>query len=105
MAYSDRSISSSSSTSSPPSQLVALPSMTHSLAALPTMSAVPQDMLHYSNSGSHSRAKATLTVRLVHYSSSQLLIPVHQTHDTRRTPSPSCEDGHITVRRQNTTRR
>ncbi|KAG1769301.1 hypothetical protein EV702DRAFT_702193 [Suillus placidus] len=59
MAYSDRSISSNSSASSPPPQLVALPSMTHSLAALPTMSAVPHDMIHYSNSGSHSRAKAS----------------------------------------------
>lgn len=33
--------------------------MTHSLAALPTMSAVPVDMLHYSNLGTHSRAKAS----------------------------------------------
>jgi hypothetical protein len=33
--------------------------MTHSLAALPTMSAVPADMLHYSNSGTHSRAKVS----------------------------------------------
>ncbi|KAG1810893.1 uncharacterized protein BJ212DRAFT_573993 [Suillus subaureus] len=82
MAYSDRS--SNSSASSPPPQLVALPSMRHSLAALPTMSAVPHDMIHYSNSGSHSRAKmeyaiqkqrqhtkpfAALDVRLAHHSS------------------------------------
>jgi hypothetical protein len=70
MAYSDRSISSSSSASSPPSHLVALPSVGHSLQTLPTLSALPADMLHYSNSGTHSRAK--VSSRDVHLQSAPL---------------------------------
>ncbi|KAF8133369.1 hypothetical protein EV363DRAFT_1162211 [Boletus edulis] len=56
MAPSERSISSGSSNASPPQNLVALPSMTHSLAALPTMSSLPHDMMHY-NAAAHSRAR------------------------------------------------
>ncbi|EGO23356.1 hypothetical protein SERLADRAFT_469188 [Serpula lacrymans var. lacrymans S7.9] len=58
MTNSTKSVSSCSSPSSPPPpSLVALPSMTHSLAALPTMSSIPRDMLHYGNTGAHSKAK------------------------------------------------
>ncbi|KAG2359684.1 hypothetical protein BDR07DRAFT_1487952 [Suillus spraguei] len=102
MAYSDRSISSNSSASSPPPQLVALPSMRHSLAALPTMSAVPHDMIHYSNSGSHSRAKMEYAMEKQRQHAGTHPFAALNAHDTRRTPSPSCDDGHITVRRQQT---
>lgn len=54
MAKSDGHTSTTSSASS--SRLRgALPSVTHSLAKLPTMSSLPNDMLHY-NSAPHSRA-------------------------------------------------
>ncbi|KAJ8587070.1 hypothetical protein M405DRAFT_822195 [Rhizopogon salebrosus TDB-379] len=105
MAYSDRSISSSSSAPSPPSYLVPLPSMTHSLAALPTMSAVPADMLHYSNSGTHSRAKMEHAMQKQRQHAAKQPFAALSAHDPGRTPSPSYEDGHITVRRQNNTRR
>lgn len=42
-----------------PSSLVALPSMSHSLASLPTLSGLPADMLHY---GGISRSKTTQTL-------------------------------------------
>ncbi|KAG1836124.1 hypothetical protein DFJ58DRAFT_819566 [Suillus subalutaceus] len=103
MAYSDSS--SNSSASSPPPQLVALPSMRHSLAALPTMSAVPHDMIHYSNSGSHSRAKMEHAMQKQRQHAATHPFAALNAHDMRRTPSPSCEDGHITVRRQTNTRR
>ncbi|KAN0087825.1 hypothetical protein V8E55_006446 [Tylopilus felleus] len=56
MAPSERSISSGSSNASPPQNLVALPSMRHSLAALPTMSSLPRDMM-LDNAAAHSKAR------------------------------------------------
>ncbi|KIN92925.1 hypothetical protein M404DRAFT_66675, partial [Pisolithus tinctorius Marx 270] len=53
MAQSDRLMSTTSSTSSPRLR-GALPSVTHSLAKLPTMSSLPNDMLYY-NSAPHGR--------------------------------------------------
>ncbi|KAH7927645.1 hypothetical protein BV22DRAFT_261217 [Leucogyrophana mollusca] len=100
MANSDKSISSSSSASSPPPSLVALPSMSHSLAALPTMSSLPKDMLHYGNTGAHSRAK--MEYALQHQQRQQYATHPQAdryAYDIQRTPSPSYpEDAQITVR-------
>ncbi|KAH7913365.1 hypothetical protein BJ138DRAFT_1111538 [Hygrophoropsis aurantiaca] len=101
MANSDKSTSSSSSASSPPPSLVALPSMSHSLAALPTMSSVPKDMLHYGNAGVHSRAKMEYALQKQQrqqYPAGHLQ-PDRYAYDIQRTPSPSHpEDTQITVR-------
>ncbi|KAF8838480.1 hypothetical protein BDN67DRAFT_971455 [Paxillus ammoniavirescens] len=105
MAPSERSISSGSSAASPPTTIHSLPSMTHSLAALPTMSSVPNDMLHY-NSGAHSRARMEYALQkqrqqgAPHSSYAAL-----SAYDVRRSPSPGLnEDSHITVRRQQNNR-
>ncbi|KAF8429901.1 hypothetical protein L210DRAFT_3764632 [Boletus edulis BED1] len=98
MAPSERSISSGSSNASPPQNLVALPSMTHSLAALPTMSSLPHDMMHY-NAAAHSRARMEHALQKQRQQG-----PAHaalSAYDVRRTPSPAlAEDAQITVRRQ-----
>ncbi|OAX39913.1 hypothetical protein K503DRAFT_799273 [Rhizopogon vinicolor AM-OR11-026] len=90
MAYSDRSISSNSSApsapNSPPPHLVALPSMAHSLAALPTMSALPAGMVHYSNSGTHSRAKMEYAIEKQRQYAATHPFAALNAHDTRRTP-------------------
>ncbi|EIW81582.1 hypothetical protein CONPUDRAFT_82451 [Coniophora puteana RWD-64-598 SS2] len=85
---------SSSSSSSPHPGIVALPSMTHSLASLPNMSSLPQDMLHYSN-GAYSKQKLDqMLARQQHHNFASP--PYHsQGYDVERTPSP---DDHITVR-------
>jgi len=102
MAPSERSISSGSSNASPPQNLVALPSMTHSLAALPTMSSLPHDMVHY-NAAAHSKARMEYALQKQRQQG-----PVHavlNAYDVRRSPSPAVgEDSQITVRRQQNAR-
>ncbi|KIJ60313.1 hypothetical protein HYDPIDRAFT_117411 [Hydnomerulius pinastri MD-312] len=104
MTQSERSISSGSSAASPPPSLVALPSMTHSLASLPTMSSLPDGMLH--SSGAQSRARMEYALQ-----KQRQLAGAHSSYaalnayDVRRTPSPSLnEDPQITVRRQQNAR-
>ncbi|KAI5989004.1 hypothetical protein EDD15DRAFT_2171955 [Pisolithus albus] len=96
MAKSDGHTSTTSSASS--SRLRgALPSVTHSLAKLPTMSSLPNDMLHY-NSAPHSRAMVAPLICLAVPTTDCFYL---KAYDMRRTPSPSTnEDTHITVRRQ-----
>ncbi|KAH7885155.1 hypothetical protein F5I97DRAFT_1339153 [Phlebopus sp. FC_14] len=105
MAPSERSMYSSSSTASPPSSLLALPSVTHSLASLPTMSSVPNDMLHY-NSGAHSKARMEYALqKQKQQAASHTSYAALNAYDVRRTPSPSFnEDAQITVRRQQNSR-
>ncbi|KAI6114249.1 hypothetical protein EDD16DRAFT_1701092 [Pisolithus croceorrhizus] len=100
MTQSDRPTSTTSSTSS--SRLRgALPSVTHSLAQLPTMSSLPNDMLYY-NSAPHSRAMMEYALQKQSQQvATQQSLAALSAYDTRRTPSPSTnEDTHITVRRQ-----
>ncbi|KAI6041428.1 hypothetical protein EDC04DRAFT_2893181 [Pisolithus marmoratus] len=99
MAQSDRPTSTTSST---PSRLRgALPSVTHSLAKLPTMSSLPNDMLHY-NSAPQSRAMMEYALqKQSQQAGTQQSFAALSAYDMRRTPSPSTnEDTHITVRRQ-----
>ena len=96
MAPSERSISSGSS-GSPPQNLVALPSMTHSLAALPTMSSLPHDMMHY-NAAAHSRARVGFFHAHV-FARSLLLSDGVRTPETKATRTRRCaqRESHICV--------
>ncbi|KIK26683.1 hypothetical protein PISMIDRAFT_675591, partial [Pisolithus microcarpus 441] len=99
MAQSDGHTSTTSSTSS--RLRGALPSVTHSLAKLPTMSSLPNDMLYY-NSAPHSRAMMEHALQKQSQpTGSQQSFAALSAYDMRRTPSPSTnEDTHITMRRQ-----
>ncbi|KAL4070045.1 hypothetical protein V8B97DRAFT_582977 [Scleroderma yunnanense] len=99
--YMAKSTNPKSSTSCPPPSLAALPSMTHSLASLPTMSALPHDMLHY-NSALHSRARMENALQKQRQQgATQQPLAAFNPNYMSRTPSPSAnEDALIMMRRQ-----
>ncbi|KAF9234692.1 hypothetical protein BU15DRAFT_78771 [Melanogaster broomeanus] len=100
MAPSERSRSSTSSAASSPSKLDSFPSMTHSLAKLPTMSSVPNDMLHY-NSGAQNRAMMEYALQKQRLQGGMHPHSALHAYEVRRSPSPALsDDAPITVRRQ-----
>lgn len=74
--------------------------MTHSLASLPTMSALPNDMLH-PNSAAYSKARMDYAFQTRQQGGVQQSFAALNAYDMRRTPSPAAnEDAPIVVRRQ-----